>query len=210
MKKIITIQHTQSEQHLNKMIGSWNDWDLTKLGVEQANRIGKRLSEDLHGQRYIMYSSDLQRAKHTAEIVSRYLGITPILTDALREFNLGEAVRHSKQWAVNNLTCTVWPGTIDWAQNIRDKPFHGAESKLDVWNRLSEFLNEIMINSGDNLIIVSHDGALSILYALWIGLDIETLNKRNFSGKTGGISILQEDKENNRTISCLNDLSYIK
>lgn len=29
MKNIIAIQHTQSEQHINKMIGSLGDWNLT-------------------------------------------------------------------------------------------------------------------------------------------------------------------------------------
>jgi probable phosphoglycerate mutase len=33
MKNIITIQHTQSIQHTNGMIGSWGDWDLIGLGI---------------------------------------------------------------------------------------------------------------------------------------------------------------------------------
>lgn len=73
--KIITIQHTQSQQHLNKMIGSWYDWGLTELGVQQAENIGKKLSDELGKEKYVMYSSDLIRAKHTAEIVASNLGI---------------------------------------------------------------------------------------------------------------------------------------
>lgn len=46
LKKIITIQHTQSEQHLNGMIGSLKDWELTELGVKQAHNIeDKEMSE---------------------------------------------------------------------------------------------------------------------------------------------------------------------
>lgn len=46
MKKIITIQHTQSERHLNGMIGSLMDWDLTELGEKQAHKIeDKEMSE---------------------------------------------------------------------------------------------------------------------------------------------------------------------
>ena len=40
MKNIITIQHTQSIHHTNGMVGSWTDWELSELGVEQANKIG--------------------------------------------------------------------------------------------------------------------------------------------------------------------------
>ena len=43
MKTIITIQHTESIHHKNGMVGSWTDWDLSELGKEQAERIGKRL-----------------------------------------------------------------------------------------------------------------------------------------------------------------------
>lgn len=45
MKQIYTIQHTQSIHHTNGMVGSWTDWDLTPLGMEQADRIGKKLQQ---------------------------------------------------------------------------------------------------------------------------------------------------------------------
>jgi probable phosphoglycerate mutase len=38
MKNIITIQHTQSIHHANGMIDGWGDWDLSELGIEQAER----------------------------------------------------------------------------------------------------------------------------------------------------------------------------
>ena len=40
MKQIITIQHTQSIHHTNGMVGSWTDWDLSELGIEQAEKVG--------------------------------------------------------------------------------------------------------------------------------------------------------------------------
>ncbi|MBQ7983080.1 MAG: hypothetical protein IJ302_05905 [Clostridia bacterium] len=36
MKTIITIQHTESEQHRNGMIGSVSDWNLTEAGQKQG------------------------------------------------------------------------------------------------------------------------------------------------------------------------------
>ena len=96
MKNIITIQHTQSAQHMNGMIGSWDNWDLTEHGIEQAKRISERLSKEIKNDHYIMYSSDLLRAKHTAELVASSLEIELIFTDMLREFNLGEAVEKQK------------------------------------------------------------------------------------------------------------------
>ena len=50
MKHIITVQHTQSVHHTNGMVGSWTDWDLTPLGRSQADRIGKKLKDELEGK----------------------------------------------------------------------------------------------------------------------------------------------------------------
>ena len=79
MKTIVTIQHTQSVHHTNGMVGSWTDWELSELGIKQANRIGETLKAELSEKRFVMYSSDLLRARQTAEIVGNYLGLTPVL-----------------------------------------------------------------------------------------------------------------------------------
>ena len=68
-ENIFTVQHTQSVHHTNGMVGSWTDWDLTELGKQQADNIGRNLKAELEGKGFIMYSSDLLRAKQTAEIV---------------------------------------------------------------------------------------------------------------------------------------------
>jgi len=180
MKNIITIQHTQSVHHTNGMIGSWTDWQLSEVGIVQAKQIGKRLSKEIKNKQYVMYSSDLLRAKQTAEFVAEYLNIVPIIAAALKEQNLGEAVGKSEEWARKN--------TIVWMKTIDDKPFIGSESKREVWNRLMDFQNQIMGSDDENIIIVSHGGTLSIFYALWLGMDVEMLNKCNLSGNSGGVS----------------------
>lgn len=77
MKHIITVQHTQSIHHINGMVGSWTDWDLTELGKNQADCIGKRLKEELEGKKAIMFSSDLKRAKQTAEEIYEQISKNP-------------------------------------------------------------------------------------------------------------------------------------
>ena len=105
MKTIITIQHTQSVHHTNGMVGSWTDWELSELGVQQANRIGEKLKAELSGKKFVMYSSDLLRAKQTAENVGKYLGLTPILRTELRERNLGNVVVNQFNGFVIILKC---------------------------------------------------------------------------------------------------------
>ncbi len=208
MKRIIAIQHPQSEQHVNRMIGSWYDWDLTEFGIKQAHNIAKKLSAEIAGDDYNIYSSDLLRTKHTAEIVSDYLHTAPIYDDRIRELNLGDAIGKSKEWAKNNLCCPVWSGTIDWASSADGRLFNGAETRRELWDRVLRFYNEIVISSNKNLIIISHSGTLSVLFAIWLNLSLESLDTSVIWGKSGGVSILLEDN-GHHIISKLSDMSYI-
>ena len=40
-KTIIMVQHTESQHHVNGMIGAWGDWELTERGKKHAYEIGK-------------------------------------------------------------------------------------------------------------------------------------------------------------------------
>jgi len=201
MKNIITIQHTQSIHHTNGMVGSWTDWDLSELGVEQANKIGEKLAKQMEGKQYVMYASDLLRAKHTADIVAEYLGITPIIRKELRERNLGRCCGKSVQWLKENLE--MQEKTID------DRLFFDAESRRDEWNRLKPLFDEIMSSNDENIIIVSHGDLLSVFNAMFLGLPVESLNEFELFGMAGGVSFLFENNEGKRFVKRMGDLSYI-
>ena len=201
MKNIITIQHTQSIHHTNGMVGSWTDWDLSELGVEQANKIGEKLAKQLEGKQYVMYTSDLLRAKHTADIVAEYLGITPIIRQELRERNLGRCCGKSVQWLRENLE--MQEKTID------DRLFSDAESRRDEWNRLKPLFDEIMASEDENIIIVSHGDLLSVFNAMFLGLPVESLNEFELFGMAGGVSFMFANNEGKHFVKRMGDLSYI-
>lgn len=202
MKNIITIQHTQSIHHTNGMIGSWTDWELTEFGKEQADNIGKNLSAEMKDKKFIIYSSDLVRAKQTSEIISKYFGITPILKKELRERNLGSAVGKSVKWLHENQKHFV--------DNIDHKCLEDVETRRDVWNRLIPFYEEIMKVPEENIIIVSHGDTLSIFNAMWLLLDVEELNSKDLFGNAGGVSFFYENESGKRIIKRLSDMSYTK
>ncbi len=201
MKTIITIQHTQSVHHTNGMVGSWTDWELSQLGVEQANRIGEKLKTELSGKKFVMYSSDLLRAKQTADIVGQYLGLIPILRTELRERNLGKCCGKSVQWLRENLE--MQEKTID------DRLFSDAESRRDEWNRLQPFFDEVMASDDENIIIVSHGDLLSVFNTMFLGLSVETINTCEIFGLAGGVSYMFENKEGKRFIKRISDTSYV-
>ena len=124
MKHIITVQHTQSVHHTNGMVGSWTDWDLTELGKKQAERIGKKLQDELAGKKVTIYSSDLKRAKQTAEEIAKYLGVEPIFKQELRERNLGKCCGKCVQWLRENIECPE--------KTVDDRMFSDGESRREL------------------------------------------------------------------------------
>ena len=202
MKTIITIQHTQSVHHTNGMVGSWTDWELSELGIEQARRIGEKLKSELEDRKFVMYSSDLLRAKQTAENVGEYLGITPVLRNELRERNLGKCCGKSVQWLRENLE--------QQEKTIDDRLFSDAESRRDEWNRLKPFFDEIMSNDEENIIIVSHGDLLSVFNTMFLNLGVESINNCEMFGLSGGVSYMFENNEGKRFIKRISDMSYIQ
>lgn len=201
MKTIITIQHTQSVHHTNGMVGSWTDWELSELGVKQADKIGKKLKNELQDKNFVMYSSDLLRARQTAENVGRHLGISPELRKELRERNLGKCCGKSVQWLRENQE--------QQERTIDDRLFSDAESRRDEWNRLKPFFDEVMKSDNENIIIVSHGDLLSVFNTMFLGLNVETINTSEMFGLAGGVSYMFENNEGKRFIKKLSDMSYV-
>ena len=209
MKQIITIQHTQSEHHVNGMVGSWTDWPLTEKGREQAERIAARLLPHLAGREWTLYASDLLRAQQTAAPLAALLKKEPALRMELRERNLGPAVGKSVQWLRENLE--MQERTVD------DRLFRDAESRRDAWNRLAPFFGEIMASPEENIILVSHGDLLSIFNAMFLGLPVEAMNSLDLYGLAGGVSFLHvaEDRadpgttKGKRVIRRLSDMSFV-
>ena len=201
MKQVITIQHTQSIHHTNGMVGSWTDWDLTDLGVEQAERIGQKLAKQLSGRKIAMYASDLARAKHTAEIVAKHLGITPVIRPELRERNLGKCVGQSVQWLRENMEVQE--------KSIDDRMFSDAVSRRDEWNRLKPLFDEIMASEEECVVVVSHGDLLSVWNTMFLGMDVDALNQFELFGMAGGVSFMFQNDEGKRFIKKMSDLSYL-
>ena len=149
-----------------------------------------------------MYSSDLKRAKQTADSVGEYLGICPVIRVELRERNLGRCCGKSVEWLRENIE--------KQEKTIDDRMFSDAESRRDEWDRLKPFFDEIMQNAEENIIIVSHGDLLSVFNTMFLGLSVEALNQAEVFGLAGGVSFMFVNDEGKRYIKRISDTSYIK
>lgn len=201
MKRIITVQHTQSIHHINGMVGSWTDWDLTEKGKQQAECIARKLARELAAKTCILYSSDLLRARHTADAIGRAMNLPVHEEKALRERNLGRCVGKSVEWLRANLECQE--------KTVDDRIFSDAESRRDEWKRLRAFFDRVISNEEENIIIVSHGDLLSVFNAMWLRLPVESLETCELFGMAGGVSLFIENDDGKRMIKKMSDLSYM-
>ena len=201
MKHIITVQHTQSVHHTNGMVGSWTDWYLTELGKKQADNIGKKLKEELSGRKVLLYSSDLKRARQTAEAIAEQLETEPILRQELRERNVGKACGKSVKWLRENIECPE--------KTVDDRLFSDAESRRDAWDRLLPFFEEVMASDEENIIIVSHGDLLSIWNAMFLVLPLESYYQVDILGPAGGVSHMIVGDDGKHRVRHISDMSYI-
>ncbi len=183
------------------MVGSWTDWNLSALGVEQAKRIGEHMKEFVGDRQFVMYASDLKRAKQTAEIIGEKISVTPVLRSELRERNLGKCCGKSVRWLRENIE--KQENTVD------DKMFSDAESRRDEWNRLKPFFDEILTSADENIIIVSHGDLLSVFNTMFCGSDIESMNYCEMFGHAGGVSLMVINDDGKRIVKRMSDMSFL-
>ena len=205
MKEIITVQHCQSQQHINKMIGGATDWPLTELGIRQAHRIGLKLSKQLGTTAYIMYTSDLLRSRQTAEIISKYLKTTPIYRKELREQDFGIATGKSQEWFKTNQFKRQ-----DDIPLIYHRPIEDAETGEEVYDRVSIFVEELYDSEEEKIIVIGHGGSLQMFTASWLKIPVSILENTAFISSAGGVSFMGERQDKSRMLNVWNDTSYMR
>ena len=88
MGLLIFLRHGQAQNNTARILaGRAPGVSLTKTGIEQANDIGKFLkSFDVSH----IYASPIERAKTTAEIVGKHLGLPTTIDERLFELEMGK------------------------------------------------------------------------------------------------------------------------
>ena len=203
MTNIITIQHTQAEHHVTKMIGGNTDWPLTETGKTHAHNIGKNIKSVVDGRRAVIYSSDLLRTRQTAEIINEYLALEIIYKQELREINVGEAKGKSKAWADQNCL------PKENIPLVYYRAFPGAETFEEVYNRVAPVIDEIIRREEETVIVVGHCLALITFLLQWMRIPIDLLNNNAIEAVAGSVSFLSI-WENKRMLNKWNMTSFME
>lgn len=135
-------------------IGGWSNVPLTKDGVNQVLEAKKFICKNIEFEKII--SSDIKRAKQTAEIINEGLNKPIIYTDLLREQNKGDYNGLSKS--------TLDPNDYFLGEIKTYDTYPNGESLLDQYFKVEQLLSKI--DMWDNNLLVTHRGVINMIYYL--------------------------------------------
>ena len=166
MTHLILVRHGETDWSTQHRFQGQTDVPLNYAGREQAVRLAGRLT---HEHIDAVYSSDLQRAVETANIVTAHRPIDVQLDTRLRELHFGsfESLTYSE-------IKELFPAELAaWEHDRSTSPPEG-EGLAQLVARVRCFLAEITArHASDRVMIVSHGGPLRVMLCLILGLPPE-------------------------------------
>ncbi len=156
---IYLIRHGESRANYEKRFLGHGDWDLTENGYKQAE-CAAAFFKDKNVD--AVYSSDLQRARHTAEAVARSKGLSVATSRRIREVNGGAWEFKTFEEIEQNDNDGLWD--IWRKMEIADVMTSGGESATEVLVRVYSKLEEIArAHDGQNIVVASHGMAIRVM-----------------------------------------------
>jgi len=162
MALLVLVRHGESQWNLENRFTGWIDVPLTDTGRREAARAGGLLK----GTRFdVAYSSVLQRANETLDIILRELAQTdlPVIKDeALNERHYGDLQGLNKAETAEKYGAEqvhIW-------RRSYDVPPPGGESLKDTAARTLPYYDHVIapqIASGKNVLVVAHGNSLRAL-----------------------------------------------
>ena len=205
MRRIAVVVHAEAQHHVDQLVGGWYDSSLTEHGRRQARQLGIALRNIFPGLHVLIVSSDLRRARQTAEIIGEALASAVAVNPGFRELSYGIAEGRHKAWLDERIVSTPVCGS-----RLDHRVCEGAESRRDLATRVYAAMNEILASDQKDLVIVTHGFAATFVIACWIGLPIEKADYVKFAAAPASLSFLVEDDVfMNRSVQCLNDTSHL-
>ena len=156
---IIFLRHAQAENNAKRILaGRTEGIHLTKTGIEQAERIAKYLKPlDISA----IYSSPIERASHTAEIVAKNNSLDHNLDDRLTEIDMGKFTRMN----YDDMFAKYGNIFLKFYENDPVIAEHEVETYLHVQRRVLDMVDHVVKkHKNENVILVTHmDPIKSIL-----------------------------------------------
>ncbi len=200
--QLLLIRHAESEGNAAQRAQGWNDEPLTDLGRQQAEALAKRLRGDY--DICAVYTSSLSRARQTAEIIAKSLGLLVTCDDRLKEYDCGVVTGlRFEEIAVQ------YPDIARrWAEDSWRVPIPGEEGVEVFQQRVVSAMSDIVARhkEEDTVAVVGHGGTWRVYLAHLLGLDYRRRQPWVFDNASLSLIILGDVRPR---IASLNDTCHL-
>jgi probable phosphoglycerate mutase len=163
MTEVVVVRHGETPWNVERRVQGWEDIPLNETGIRQAQALARHLARTRqHGNQIdAIYSSDLQRARMTAEIVGQTLSIPVVLDEGVRERHFGVL-----QGLVFSTMEEHQPEAARiWKSRDPDAILPEGESLRRFHERVTQAIDAIAARHlGQRVMVVSHGGAMDIIW----------------------------------------------
>lgn len=155
MTNIYLTRHGKTVWNLEKRLQGFGDSKLTEEGINQAKELSERIKDmDIDA----IYASPIKRAYETANIIKGEKDIDLIVDDRLKEINFGEYEGSTEEELLKEGRGKEIAAIFGGQMNVKAP---AGESLSDLYERVKEFLEEILIKQeGKSILIVTHGTTL--------------------------------------------------
>jgi len=168
---IIFLRHAQAENNTKRILaGRTEGVPLTKTGIEQAERIAKYLASiDISA----IYSSPIERARHTAGIVAKNCSLEEVVIDErLTEIDMGKFTRMN----YDDMFAKYGNIFLKFYENDPVISEHEVETFPDVQKRVLDMVDHVLKkHNNENVILVTHMDPIKSMLAKVMNLVPQTL-----------------------------------
>ena len=170
MGSIIFLRHGQAKNNTERILaGRTPGVPLTEKGIEQAKKAAEFLE---HMKISAIYSSPIERAKHTAEIVGSHNSVDVKIDERLVELDMGKFTGMPYEQIFSshgNVFMKFYNGELEIAHN-------GVETFDQVKKRVLGIVDHVLDNHPDeNVVLVTHMDPIKAMLSTIVDLTAENL-----------------------------------
>lgn len=199
MSKLLLVRHAKTKQGHRRYCGH-SQIGLDPEGIVQARMLRDHLARE---EIAAIYSSDLNRARLTAQIIASLHPTEVVLCPEIRELDFGEI--EGMTFEEVNKCC---PEAVRlWSSGDLDATAPDGESLRQLASRVQLFAARLRSHSPEEtILIVAHSGPLRVLLCTWLGIDLE----RSWQIRLDPASVSLVETYPEGTIVCfLNNTSHL-
>lgn len=199
--EIVLVRHGATDWNVQGRCQGATDRELSEIGIRQAEGIAAELAQE---SVHVVYSSDLKRARRTAELISEPHRLPVLVEQDIRELDHGDLEGLTFHEIKAN-----YPEFLErWRSEPAEIRVPGGERLADVaeraWNGLTRIVERHA--AAAKIVVVSHNFPILGIVCRITGTPLN--NYRSFHLDPCGVTRLSRDRGGNWSITHVNSREF--